>query len=491
MTDLLPPPSPAPPPPPQPAERAASAPSQLGISQRHLATTVLASAVAIGVAVVARSLLGWHNPIVLVVVAYLAFLVVSLVRSGELADLRREATSRTAERPPVDVGAQAIIDLRGPVPGFTPPPSVTPEAEPESSAPEIPGVVDDDPDHDQPRTVRILTERDGWEAAAAVAAGLAVALTLRVLLDWGGIMSTAVWAYLVFVAVYFGLAWDRTRQEVASDRIITVLVWTASGLVLGGLVWMLAMLVIQGAPRLRPSFFTQDLSTVGPNDPGGGAFHAIIGTLEQVGIAVVIVMPIAVLTAVYLHELKGRLAPAIRFVVDAMSGLPSIVAGLLVFTVWVNGRGFSGIAGSAALVILMLPTVTRTSEEILRTIPDNLREASLALGAPQWRVVLKVVVPTAMTGLVTAAILGVARAIGETAPMLLTAFGQDSTNTNPFSGPQSDLPLFVWKLIRVPNETQNQRAWTGALVLVLLVLFLFVTARFITSRAQKRLGRAR
>jgi phosphate transport system permease protein len=136
----------------------------------------------------------------------------------------------------------------------------------------------------------------------------------------------------------------------------------------------------------------------------------------------------------------------------------------------------------------MLPTVTRASEEILRTVPDSLREASLALGAPQWKVVLRVVLPTARAGLVTAAILGIARGVGETAPVLFTAFGSDSTNWNPFHGPQSDLPLFVWKLIRVPNATQNQRAWTGALVLVMLVLLLFVTARWVSNRGQRRLG---
>jgi phosphate transport system permease protein len=355
----------------------------------------------------------------------------------------------------------------------------------------VPGVVDDDPSHDRPRRVRTYDQRDAIEVVGALAAAVVLAAVARSLFDWSGIMSTFVWAYLLFVAAYFALVYDRSGQEAAGDRIVTLLVWSAGAMVLGALLWMLGMLVFRGLPRLRPSFLTQDLSKVGPEDPGGGALHAIIGTLEQVGIAVVVVVPIAVLTAVYLHELKGRLAPLIRFVVDAMSGLPSIVAGLLVFTVWVNGRGFSGIAGSAALAVLMLPTVTRTSEEILRTIPDSLREASLALGAPEWRVVLKVVVPTALSGLVTASILGVARAIGETAPMLLTAFGTDSVNPNPLKGPQDDLPLFIWKLINLPNATQKARAWTGALVLVLLVLVLFVAARVIANRARKRLGGAR
>ena len=134
---------------------------------------------------------------------------------------------------------------------------------------------------------------------------------------------------------------------------------------------MIVYLVVKGLPKLPGRFFTEDLSKVGPLTPGGGAKHAIIGTLEQVGIATIVVVPLAVLTAVYLHEIDGRLARPVRFIVDAMSGLPSIVAGLLIFTVWVHGHGFSGVAGSAALAVLMLPTVTRASEEILRTIPDS------------------------------------------------------------------------------------------------------------------------
>ena len=221
-----------------------------------------------------------------------------------------------------------------------------------------------------------------------------------------------------------------------------------------------------------------------------GARAAIIGTVEQVGIATAVVVPIAILTAVYLHEHRGRLATPIRFIVDGLAGLPSIVAGLVVFTVWIVGHPnrFSGIAGSAALIILMLPTVTRTSEEVLRTVPGSLREASLALGAPQWRMVLRVVLPTALAGLVTAAILGVARAVGETAPMLLTAGFSNATNANPFSGPQADLPTFVWSLIFVPNKAQNDRAWTAGLVLVILVLVLFVSARVLLSRSMRKRG---
>lgn len=346
---------------------------------------------------------------------------------------------------------------------------------------------------DVPRRKARFSPAEAIETAIAVLGATAFALTLRMLLDWGGVMGTVLWAYVAFLGLVYLLARDRESPEVAADRVITTLIWSAGAVVIGVLTWMVGFLALKGSHALRPGFFTNDLSTTGPLSPGGGALHAIIGSFEQVGLATVVVVPVAVMTAVYLHEIRGRMAGLIRFIVDAMSGLPSVVAGLLVFTVWIIGlkRGFSGAAGSTALAILMLPTVTRTAEEILRTVPDQLREASLALGAPQWRTVLRIVLPTARSGLVTAAILGVARAVGETAPVLLTAFGSDSTNTSPFNGPQANLPLFVWKLIRLPNNAQKDRAWTGAFVLVVLVLALFTLARWIGNRGQKKLGRSR
>jgi phosphate transport system permease protein len=253
---------------------------------------------------------------------------------------------------------------------------------------------------------------------------------------------------------------------------------------------LVAYVFAKGLPQLNWDFFTEDMSSVSALDEGGGVYHALIGTVQQVGLATLAAVPAAILTAIYLHEIKGRAAPVIRFFVDAMSGLPSIVAGLLVYTIWILrfDNGYSGMAAAAALTILMLPTVTRTAEEILRTIPDTLREASLALGAPQWRVVLRVVLPTASSGLITAAILGVARAVGETAPLLLTANYTASTNTNPFSGAQASLPMFVYQLVKQPNQTQIDRAWGGALVLLIIVLVLFVLARFIGGRGQRKRG---
>ncbi|HEY2668028.1 MAG TPA: phosphate ABC transporter permease PstA [Actinomycetota bacterium] len=324
-------------------------------------------------------------------------------------------------------------------------------------------------------------------AAAALAAGCSVR-ALFLVMDWHGSLAAVVWSYAAFFAFYRVLASASGGRVVATDRLMTLAIATGALLALGALGWLVGFVVLRGLPALRPAFFTQDLSRAGPLNPGGGALHGIIGTLEQVGLATVVAAPVAVLTAVYLNEVGGRLAAVIRFFVDALGGLPSIVAGLLVYTVWIVAErgGFSGAAGSAALVVLMLPTITRTSEEVLRTVPDELREAGLALGAPQWRNVARVVLPAARTGLVTASVLGVARVVGETAPMILTAFGASAVNRNPFHAPQADLPLFVWSLLRQPNSRQIDRAWTGALVLVLLILVLFALARVVSSGGRPR-----
>ncbi len=261
---------------------------------------------------------------------------------------------------------------------------------------------------DRPRRQRKLTADDIAAAILSVLSGGAFSLTLRILLGQHGILGTVLWWYVASLVVFFLLVRDRSDAEGALDKIMTVVVWSAGAVVSSVLVWMLVYLLFKGIPELTSGFFTEDMSKVGPLTPGGGVKHALIGTLEQVGIATLAVMPLAVLTAVYLNEIGGRLAKPARFVIDAMSGLPSIIAGLLIYTIWVANFGFSGFAGSMALLVLMLPTVTRASEEILRTIPDSLREGALALGAPQWQVIRKVVVPTAMAGLVTATILGVA-----------------------------------------------------------------------------------
>jgi phosphate transport system permease protein len=336
------------------------------------------------------------------------------------------------------------------------------------------------------RKTRSLRDEEWAEYGVAAVVGVHLALLLRVLLDWDGLLGTSLVASLVFLLVHALIVRERSSSEIALDKAVTTAMWLTGGLVLAVLTWIVMTIVIKGFGMLRPSFLRDDLSDVGPLDPGGGAAHALVGSLIQVGMATVVVVPVAILTAVYLHEIRGRMASLIRFVIDALSGLPSIVAGLLVFTIL---PGYAGYKASLALFVLALPIVTRTAEEVLRTVPDSLREASLALGAPQWRVIVRIVLPTARAGLLTAVLLAVARMTGETAPVLLTAGLNASTNTNPFSGPMASLPTFVWDLIRVPDKVQNDRAWAGALLLLIVVLIAFVGARLALARSEKRLGR--
>jgi phosphate transport system permease protein len=352
-------------------------------------------------------------------------------------------------------------------------------------------VVPEAPADDVPIRRRNIGGADIAEGVVALIGGVAFAELVRVVLNMQSLVGAFIWGYAAFIVLFFLLTRDRNSSETALDRVVTVLVWSVGILVAAALAWMVIFVVVKGLHLLRATFFTEDMSQVGPLTPGGGVKHALIGTIEQVGLATLFVIPVGILTAVYLHEVQGRIARPVRFISEAMSGLPSIVAGLLIFTIWVLGHGFSGLAAAGALAVLMLPTMTRATEEILRTVDDALREGAMALGAPHWRVVQRVVLPTALAGIVTAALLSIARAIGETAPLLLTAFGADTTNTNPFHGPQSALPLFVWKLIFAPNETQKARAFGGALVLILFVFVLFASARIVAGRGRRRLQGSR
>jgi phosphate transport system permease protein len=247
----------------------------------------------------------------------------------------------------------------------------------------------------------------------------------------------------------------------------------------------------RGYKGLGFGLFTNDMSLNSVNDPlgNGGLLHAITGTIIMVVIALIVAMPIGILTAVYLTEIRGKFAVPIKFLVQAMSGVPSIVAGLFILSsiIYPITGERTGLMGALALAILMIPTVARTAEEVLLLIPNDLREAGLALGATQWRTVAMVVVPAVKSGLVTAIILGVARVIGETAPILLVTGGGESVNFNPVSGPMGSIPYYVWKSFQLGGtEESSQRTWAGLLVLILWVLLLFTIARYISSRSQKR-----
>ncbi len=344
---------------------------------------------------------------------------------------------------------------------------------------------------DRPRRLSRFGRADRIEVAIGVVAGLATAIFLCVLMDWRHPLTFALWAVGPFLVVEWLLARERLGPVAATDRLMTMAVWATGFVAVGMLVWMLVYVIGKGIGGWNVDFFTQDMSHTGPLNPGGGAKHAVIGSLQENAIATIVAVPVGVLTAVYLHEIKGRAAGIVRFAADAMSGLPSIIAGLFIYTIWVPSFGFSGVACSFALIVVMLPIMTRTSEEILRTVSPGLRESSLALGSPEWRTVLRVVLPTARSGLVTAALLSIARVIGETAPAILTAVGSAKVNVNPFHGQQENLPLFVLSLLKEPNARQVQRAWSGALLLIVLVLFLFTVARVVSGRGSRRRGGSR
>jgi phosphate transport system permease protein len=279
------------------------------------------------------------------------------------------------------------------------------------------------------------------------------------------------------------------RRRFGRRKVTNVIALVAMGAALAAalipLVAVLTYTVSRGLPAISIDFFTHSMRGVTDRDAGGGVYHAIIGTLQQVAIATVISVPLGLLVAVYLVEYGvGRVAGVIRFVVDVMTGVPSIVAGLFIYAFWVLGlhKGYSGMAAAFALSVLMLPVVIRASEEMLKLVPAELREASYALGIPRYRTVLRVVIPSASAGLTTAVVLAIARVTGETAPLLLTAFGFDAINTNPTHGPQSALPLIIWRGAASPYPAGVQRAWAAALTLIGVVLLLTLVARLVTRR---------
>ena len=322
---------------------------------------------------------------------------------------------------------------------------------------------------------------------------IAVAISL-VLLFVTGLNGKLGWVaafFFSYVSVSFIAEYRRAGKPAAQDSLLTSISRFAIFLAIIPIVSILVTVISKGWRGLHWGLFTQDMSQATVNSPikEGGMLAAIVGTLIMVGLALIFTLPIAILTALYLTEIKGKFARPIRFLVQAMSGVPSIVAGLFILSsiVYPVTGERSGLMGALALSILMIPTVARTAEEVLLLIPNDLREAGLALGATQWRTVAMVVVPAVKSGLVTAIILGIARVIGETAPILLVSGGGDATNFNPVSGPMGSIPFYVWNAFLLGgSEESTQRTWAGLLVLLLWVLILFTIARYISSRSQKR-----
>ena len=299
---------------------------------------------------------------------------------------------------------------------------------------------------------------------------------------------------VIYAILSFLITLIAQGPRVAKDRMMTTLVLVAFAIAVVPLISLISTVVTLGLARFDGEFFTTSMRNV--VGEGGGALHAIVGTIEITSLAAIISIPIGLLTAIYLVEYgRGRLARAVTALVDVMTGIPSIVAGLFAFAVFALffGPGIRmGFAGAVALSVLMIPVVVRSSEEMLRIVPSELREASYALGVPKWLTVLKVVLPTAVAGLVTGIMISIARVIGETAPLLIVAGFTQSMNYNPFNERMMTLPVFVYfSYSSQGTDTQAylDRAWAGALTLIVIVMVLNLGARLISRIARPHTSR--
>lgn len=344
------------------------------------------------------------------------------------------------------------------------------------------------------RRVRGMTFDDAFNL---VGAGAAAMCTATLLFGWmtplTGIVGWVVLTYLLFLGLYVVLTSLRSDRQEVADRVVTVLMVTAGVVLLGGLVFVIVFTLTRGmSALLNLNFFTQTMQSAGPLDPltEGGILHAIVGSLIQISIALLISIPLGLATAVFLNEVGGRFARFVRTMVDAMTALPSVVAGLFIYAAVIQlfTHQRNGFAASLAITVMMLPIIIRASDVVLRLVANNLREASYALGASHVRTVWRVVLPTARSGLMTALILGTARGIGETAPVLLTSGVTSVMNVNPFEGPMISLPLAIFNLVKSPEPAMIARGFGTAAVLLLLVLALFLTARAIGGRGAGELS---
>jgi phosphate transport system permease protein len=323
-----------------------------------------------------------------------------------------------------------------------------------------------------------------WAPAAAFAAALAVVVLLDLSLSLNVALYVLYTATLGTVLLYLT---SRVVEDArrATDRLVTCLVYGAFGIAMVPLLSLAYEVLRRGAERFDGQFFTWSL--LGVVGEGGGAYHAMMGTLVITALTTLISVPIGLMTALYLVEYgRGRLKKAITFLVDVMTGIPSIVAGLFAYALFVVffGPGVRmGLAGAVALSVLMIPVVVRSAEEVLKLVPNELREAAYALGVPKWRTIVKVVIPTAIAGLGTGVTLAIARVIGETAPLLVTVGIANATNFDPFDGRMATLPVYAYYQLTqpgVPPEVAIDRAWTAALLLIILVMGLNLVARVIS-----------
>jgi len=354
------------------------------------------------------------------------------------------------------------------------------------------------------RIVRVSLEGTATLAGAAVGALALVWVLYERVLPFSGVLGFWLCWYVVFLVFYASMArmqWD--RRDVV-NRVTTVAFAAAGAVVLLVVFGTDLYTLARGAASVvHLNTWVQSLAFAGPKSPldVGGVAHAIVGTLEQIMLATLLAVPLAVSTAVFLSEVGGALARPVRIIVEAMTALPDIIAGLFVYALFILTLGMqkSGLAAALALTVTMMPIIARASEVVLRLVPGTLREASYALGSSQWRTVWNVVLPTARPGLATAVVLGMARGIGETAPVLIVAGMTKEFNFNPVSGPQISLPLFIWNYVHIEGVTPQYiaRGFGAGVALVLVVLGLFTLARKLggaapgelTKRQRRQLAR--
>jgi phosphate transport system permease protein len=346
----------------------------------------------------------------------------------------------------------------------------------------------------QPRRLSAVRLPDVMALVGALAAAFCTTgLLWTQIAPFSGFVGYIVVTWCLFVLIYAVLvSFDQDRPTVR-DRVVSVVVHSLGALVLLALVYVIIYTFFRGYTALiHLNFYTQDLASAGSLAPltQGGVIHAVAGTLIEVGLAMGIAVPLGLLTAVYMHEVPGTLSRLVRTVVDAMTALPDVLAGLFVYAtliLWLR-RGFFGFAAASALAVTVVPIVARAAYVVLRLTPGGLTEASYALGSGQWRTVWHVTLPTARSGLATAVILGAARAIGETAPVLLTAGVNTHVNLNPLSGPMMSLPLLAFLLVSFPEPAEIARGFGAACVLLVLVLLLFAIARAVGGRGPGQLS---
>src|SRR5215469_1796115 len=361
------------------------------------------------------------------------------------------------------------------------------------------------PAADVPLRIRSVTAADMLTLVGAAAGALALDWVLyERVLPFSGALGFWVCWYVLFLVFYTSIAfmqWDRLAVQ---DKVVQVALSTFGVLATAIVIDQVAYTLVRGLAAVRHStFWTQTMARAGPLSPisVGGIAHALVGTLEMLALSTFMSVPLGIAAAVYLAEVGGRTARPVRTLVDAMTSLPDIISGLfiLAFVVLTIGLPKSGFAASLALAVTMLPIVTRASETVLRIVPGTLREGSYALGASHWRTVMKVVLPTARSGLATAVVLAMARGIGETAPVLVVSGVTKEMNLSPLHGPQMSLPLIIWDYAHVEavNQAIVTRAFGAGLTLVVVVVVLFAVARALggnapgelTRRQQRRLAR--